>query len=122
MISPAMMRSSVTEKIIKRSPVIALVKSSLPFFTASALSPPVMIWIVAISMITNEMAPAVPARKVRRETVKPLVSTLRQPSAVSIACSPQLPFGSMARARRVDTRKKKLESRGTENTCVRMEV
>lgn len=75
---------------------MALVKSSLPFLTASALSPPVIIWMVAMSMITSEMAPAVPARKVRRETVKPLVSTLKQPSAVSIACSPQLPLGSIA--------------------------
>jgi hypothetical protein len=28
--------------------------------------------------------------------VKPFVSTLRQPRAVSIACSPHLPLGSMA--------------------------
>ena len=90
------MRKSVTEKMINRSPVTALVKSSLPFLTASALSPPVMIWTVAMSMITKEIAPAVPARKVRSETVKPRVSTLRHPRAVSMACSPQLPLGSIA--------------------------
>lgn len=75
---------------------MALVKSSLPFLTCSALSPPVIIWIVAASMITREIAPAVPARKVRSETVKPLVSTLKHPSAVSTAVSPQLPFGLIA--------------------------
>lgn len=96
MISPATIRRRVTEKMIKRSPVTALVKSSLPFLTCSALSPPVIIWMVAASMITSEIAPAVPARKVRRETVKPLVSTLKHPRAVSTAVSPQLPFGLIA--------------------------
>lgn len=84
---------------------MALVKSSLPFLTASALSPPVMIWIVATSMMTSEMAPAVPAKKVRRETVKPRVSTLRQPRAVSMAVVPQFPLGSMARAGGVSKKK-----------------
>lgn len=74
MISPAMIFRRVTEKMIKRRPVTAAVKSSLPFLTASALSPPVMIWKVAISMTTKAMAPAVPARKVSRAEVKPLVS------------------------------------------------
>lgn len=64
----------VTEKMIKMRPVTAPVKSSLPFLTCSALSAPVMIWMVAISIITREMAPAVPARNVNREAVKPLVS------------------------------------------------
>lgn len=96
MISPATIRSRVTEKMIKSKPVIALVKSSLPFFTCSALSPPVIIWMVAMSIITSEMAPAVPARNLRSETVKPLVSTLKHPSAVSTAVSPQSPFGLMA--------------------------
>lgn len=97
MISPATILRRVTEKIIKRRPVIALVNNSLPFFTCSALSPPVMIWIVAISIITRETAPATPARNWRSAIVNPLVSTLRQPRAVSIAVSPQLPLGSMAR-------------------------
>lgn len=96
MISPATIRRRVTEKMIKSKPVMALVKSSLPFLTCSALSPPVIIWIVAASMMTREIAPAVPARKVRSETVKPLVSTLKHPSAVSTAVSPQLPFGLIA--------------------------
>lgn len=99
MISPATIRRRVTEKIMKRRPVMALVKSSLPFLTASALSPPVMIWTVATNMMTSEIAPAVPARNVRSSTVKPRVSTLKQPRAVSIAVAPQLPFGSMARAK-----------------------
>lgn len=50
-----------------------------------------------MSMITREIAPAVPARKVRREMVKPRVSTLKQPNAVSMAVGPQLPLGSIAR-------------------------
>lgn len=74
MISPAMILRSVTEKIMKSSPVTAPPKSSLPFLTASALSPPVMIWMVAISIIMSEIAPAVPARKVKRAEVNPLVS------------------------------------------------
>ena len=84
MISPAMILRRVTEKMIKRRPVIAPVKSSLPFLTCSALLPPVIIWIVAISMITREMAPAVLARKVRRVEVKPEVEVERQPKPVEI--------------------------------------
>ena len=95
-IPPATICKSVTEKIIKRRPVMAPVNSSLPFLTCSALSPPVMIWTVATNMITREIAPAVPARKVRRAEVKPEVLTGRQPSAVSMAWSPQLPVGSKA--------------------------
>ena len=87
------MRRRVTEKIIKMRPVIALVNSSLPFLTCSALSPPVMIWIVATSIITSEIPPATPAKNLRRVMVKPLVSTLKQPRAVSMAVSPQLPLG-----------------------------
>jgi len=85
----------VTEKIINNNPVTAPVKSSLPFLTCSALSPPVMIWMVAINITTRAMAPAVPARKVRRAEVKPLVSYGIQPRAVSIAPSPQSPVGYM---------------------------
>lgn len=81
---------------MKSSPVIAPVNNSLPFLTCSALSPPVIIWIVATSMMTSEIAPAVPARKVSSADVKPDVLTGRQPSAVSIASSPQLPVGSNA--------------------------
>ena len=95
MISPAMILRRVTEKIIKTRPVMAPVKSSLPFFTCSALSPPVMIWTVAASMTTSEIAPAMPARKVRREEVKPVVSKGIQPRAVSIPVPP-LQVGSMA--------------------------
>lgn len=65
MISPAMILRRVTEKMIKRRPVTAPVKSSLPFLTCSALLPPVMIWMVAANMTTRAMAPAVPARKVK---------------------------------------------------------
>ena len=93
----------VTEKMIKRRPVMAPVKSSLPFFTCSALSPPVMIWTVAASMTTSEIAPAVPARKVRREEVKPVVSKGIQPRAVSIPVPP-LQVGSMAWAKLGDRR------------------
>lgn len=84
MISPAIILSKVTEKMIKSKPVTAPVKSSLPFLTLSVLSPPDMIWIVAISMITREMAPAMPARKPSNCEVKPLGSTFKQPRAVSI--------------------------------------
>lgn len=101
---------------------MALVKSSFPFLTCSALSPPVMIWMVAINIITNEMAPAVPARNWRSAMVKPLVSTLRHPRAVLIAVSPQLPFGSIALMGEVETRKYSVESTGTERTCVRMDI
>jgi len=80
-----MILSRVTEKMIKSSPVMAPVNSSLPFLTCSALSPPVMIWMVAISIIMREMAPAVPARKVSKAEVKPSVLTGIQPRAVSIA-------------------------------------
>ena len=115
-----MILSRVTEKIIKRSPVTAPVNNSLPFLTCSALSPPVMIWIVAASMITSEIAPAVPARKVRRASVKPLVLTGIHPSAVSIAWSPQVPVGSKARVILGETR----EARAKRKTasCVRIEV
>ncbi len=85
MISPATILRRVTEKIINRRPVIAPVNSSLPFLTCSALSPPVMIWIVAASMMTRAIAPAVPARKVRSAEVNPLVLTGMQPRAVSMA-------------------------------------
>lgn len=43
MISPAMILKRATEKMMKRRPVIAPVKSSFPFLTCSALSPPVII-------------------------------------------------------------------------------
>jgi len=46
--------------------------------------------------MTREIAPAVPARKVSRAEVKPVVLTGKQPSAVSIALSPQSPVGSNA--------------------------
>lgn len=91
-----MILSKVTEKMIKRRPVMAPVKSSLPFLTCSALSPPVMIWIVAKSIMTREIAPAVPARKPRRVEVNPVVLTDKQPRAVSIASAPQEPVGSKA--------------------------
>lgn len=103
MISPAMILRRVTEKIIKTRPVMAPVKSSLPFLTCSALSPPVMIWTVAASMMTREMAPAVPARKPRRVEVKPVVSKGIQPRAVSIPLPP-LQVGSMAWAKLGDRR------------------
>lgn len=48
-------------------------------------------------MTTRAMAPAVPARKVRREEVKPAVLKGIQPRAVSIPVLP-LQVGSMARA------------------------
>lgn len=97
------MRKRVTEKIIKRRPVMAPVKSSLPFLTCSALSPPVMIWMVATSMITRETAPAVPARKTKREEVKPEVEVEMQPRPVLICgLVSELPgqpaVGSTARA------------------------
>ena len=95
MISPAMILSRVTEKIMKSRPVMAPVNNSLPFLTCSALSPPVMIWIVAMSMMISEMAPAVPARKVNKASVKPLVLTGMQPRAVSIPVPP-LQVGSKA--------------------------
>lgn len=79
---------------MNNNPVIAPVNNSLPFLTLSALSPPVIIWIVAISIITSAIAPAVPARNPNNVDVKSPVWTLRQPSAVSIAVSPQLPVGS----------------------------
>ena len=63
---------------------MAPVKSSLPFLTCSALSPPVMIWIVAVNMMISEMAPAVPAKKVRRAEVKPEVEVEMQPKPVLI--------------------------------------
>ncbi len=53
---------------------------------------------MAASIITSEMAPAVPARKVKSAEVNPEVLTGRQPRAVSIAWSPQSPVGSKARA------------------------
>ena len=82
MISPAIILRRVTEKIINNSPVMAPVKSSLPFLTCSALSPPVMIWIVAINIITRDMAPAVPARNVSKAEVKPEVEVGMQPRPV----------------------------------------
>ncbi len=94
MISPAIILSKVTENRIERTPVMAPVKSSLPFLTCSALSPPVMICTVAISMMMSEMPPAMPAKNDSRAVVKPLVVTLRQPRAVSMAVAPQLPVGS----------------------------
>ena len=121
MISPATMRSRVTEKMIKRRPVIALVKSSLPFLTASALSPPVMIWIVAISINTREIAPAVPAKNVKSSTVNPFVSTLKQPRAVSMAVAPQLPLGSIARTGFFVDRTTAI-AKAKEGKCVRMEI
>lgn len=72
-------------------------------------------------MITKEMAPAVPARKVRSETVKPFVSTLRQPRAVSIACSPQLPLGSIA-CTGFFIEKTPATAKAMAGKCVRMEV
>lgn len=69
---------------MKRSPVMAPVKSSLPFLTCSALSPPVMIWTVAISMITSEIAPAVPAKNAKSAEVKPDVEVEMQPRPVLI--------------------------------------
>lgn len=99
----------------------ALVKSSLPFLTASALSPPVIIWIVAMSMITREIAPAVPARNWRRVIVKPFVSTLKQPSAVLMAVSPQLPLGSIARTGLFIDRTP-AAAKAMAGKCVRMEV
>lgn len=115
-----MILSRVTEKIIKRSPVTAPVNNSLPFLTCSALSPPVIIWIVAASMMTSEIAPAVPARKVSRAEVKPVVLTGMHPSAVSIAWSPQVPVGLKARASLGERR----EERGKRKTasCVRIEA
>ncbi len=95
MISPAIILSKVTEKMIKSRPVTAPVKSSLPFLTLSALSPPDMIWIVAISMMTREMAPAMPARNPRSWEVKPLGSTFIHPKAVSILL-PSAQVGSKA--------------------------
>lgn len=98
MISPAIILSKVTEKIIKSSPVTAPVNNSLPFLTLSALSPPDMIWIVAISMMTREIAPAMPARNPRSCDVKPLGSTFRQPKAVSMLL-PSAQVGSKASRR-----------------------
>ncbi len=86
----------VTEKIIKNRPVMAPVNNSLPFLTCSALSPPVIIWMVAMSIITREIAPAIPARNPRSAAVKPLVSKGIQPSAVSMPL-PALQVGSIAR-------------------------
>ena len=96
MISPAIILSKVTEKIIKSRPVTAPVKSSLPFLTLSALSPPDMIWMVAISIMTREMAPAIPARNPSSCEVKPLGSTFRHPRAVLICLSLQPTVGSKA--------------------------
>lgn len=98
MISPAMILRRVTEKIIKMRPVTAPVKSSLPFLTCSALSPPVMIWMVAANMMTREMAPEMPARKVRIWAVKPWVSNFIQPRPVWIPLSPLHNSGPEARA------------------------
>lgn len=81
---PATICSKVTEKIIKRSPVIAPVNNSLPFLTCSALSPPVIIWMVATSIKTNEIAPASPAKKVSNADVKPFVEVEIQPRPVKI--------------------------------------
>lgn len=69
---------------MKRSPVIAPVKSSLPFLTCSALSPPVIIWMVATNIIRSEITPAVPARNVRRALENPAVEVGMQPSPVLI--------------------------------------
>lgn len=74
MISPAIIRKRVTEKIIKNKPVIPPVKSSLPFLTCSGLAPPVIIMMVAKSMTKRAIRPTTPTRKPRREEVNPLVS------------------------------------------------
>ena len=127
MISPAIIFSRVTEKMIKRRPVIAPVKSSLPFFTCSALSAPVMIWMVAISIMTSEMAPAIPARKVRRAELKPAVEVGMQPRPVLIwGLRSELPVqpavGSSARAGRADKyRVWSIEYR-TRVACARIET
>lgn len=110
MISPAIILSKVTENTIKSKPVIAPVNNSLPFLTCSALSPPVMIWMVAASMMTREMAPAIPARKVRRAAVKPVVEVGIQPRPVKIwGLVSELPghptVGSMARVCVGDTKR-----------------
>lgn len=73
-------------------------------------------------MITSEIAPAVPAKNLRRAMVKPLVSTGRQPKAVSIAVVPQLPFGSKALTGEKREKLYKAISSGTIKRCVRIEV
>lgn len=102
--------------------MIAPVNSSLPFLTCSALSPPVMIWTVATSMMTREMAPAVPARKVRSAEVNPEVLTGKQPRAVSIALSPQPPVGSKASIGLASDKKLRMKSRERAMMYVRMDV
>lgn len=103
MISPATIRRIDTEKIINKSPVIAPVNNSLPFLTCSALLPPVIIWIVAMSIMMMEIPPAKPVRKVRRAEENPAVEVGIQPRPVLIcgfvAELPGHPLvGSMARA------------------------
>lgn len=85
MISPATIRKMVTEKMMKSSPATAPVNSSLPFLTCSALSPPVMIWNTAISMMMSEIPPARPTKNLRRATEKPAVEVGIQPRPVLIS-------------------------------------
>ena len=74
--------------------MIAPVKSSFPFWTCSALPPAVMIWIVPASMIASEIAPLIPAAKVRRALVSAPSLDLNgmHPRAVSIPLR-QFPSG-----------------------------
>lgn len=87
MISPAKVRRRVTEKIIKKRPTMAAVKSSRPLRDFSISPEAVMIWTVPVSMTAREISPLIPMRKVRRVEVR-LSPYEIQPRAVSSELGP----------------------------------
>ena len=61
------------EKMMKRSPMMAEVKISLPFLTCSGLEPPVTMRMEAIIMMTRAAKPARPIAYLMMVKVKSLV-------------------------------------------------
>ena len=76
---------------MNRSPARAPKKISLPFLTCSGLEPPVRNIIDPISMTISARPPAIPMRKRKKAVVKGPCCTGIQPSAESMAKSPQSP-------------------------------